>query len=102
MIFETVMHLWPIIRDKAELHSTAKIVLTLYCLCYSRVVQTLVHPSVFLNFDGKESKTPIMEHHRKLSDRDFLDSFENMTMNPAWFTHEAHLRVAYLYIGLYS
>jgi hypothetical protein len=39
-----------------------------------------------------------MEQHRTLSDRAFLDKFVNRTLPPEWFSHEAHLRLAFLHI----
>lgn len=39
-----------------------------------------------------------MEHHRTLSDRAFLEQFANQTLPPEWFSHEAHLRLAFLHI----
>jgi len=39
-----------------------------------------------------------MQNHCKLSDEEFINKFENCLLNPADFTHEAHLRLAWLYI----
>lgn len=44
-----------------------------------------------------------MESHFKqphflLSDHEFIDQFENLQLNPAYFTHLAHIRLAWLYI----
>ena len=35
-----------------------------------------------------------------LSDEQFIQQFENGSLNPSWFTHVAHLRVAFIYINL--
>ncbi len=39
-----------------------------------------------------------MEQHRHLSDRVFLKQFADQMLPPEWFTHEAHLRLAFLHI----
>lgn len=39
-----------------------------------------------------------MEQHYQLSDQDFIRAFQECTIDPSWFTHEAHLRLAYLYV----
>jgi len=39
-----------------------------------------------------------MEPHRTLSDQVFLDRFANQALPPEWFSHEAHLRLAFLHI----
>ncbi|UJH68725.1 hypothetical protein [Allomuricauda sp. SCSIO 65647] len=39
-----------------------------------------------------------MEKHRNLSDIEFSARFANATLRPELFTHEAHLRLAWLYI----
>lgn len=39
-----------------------------------------------------------MEAHFELSDQEFEDQFKNCTLNPAIFTHEAHLRLAWIHI----
>lgn len=36
--------------------------------------------------------------HFLLSDHEFVDQFENLQLNPAYFTHLAHMRLAWLYI----
>lgn len=40
--------------------------------------------------------------HFKYSDTEFLKHFADFTLEPALFTHEAHLRLAWLYINLYG
>lgn len=40
--------------------------------------------------------------HFKYSDAEFLKHFSDFTLQPALFTHEAHLRLAWLYINLYG
>lgn len=37
-------------------------------------------------------------HHSQLSDSEFLEAFENGSLNPKLFNHEAHLRLAWLNI----
>jgi hypothetical protein len=37
-------------------------------------------------------------HHSQLSDSEFVESFENGSLNPRLFNHEAHLRLAWIYI----
>jgi hypothetical protein len=39
-----------------------------------------------------------MENHTSQSDRDFRAAFESCTVAPAEFNHEAHLRLAYVYL----
>ena len=39
-----------------------------------------------------------MQDHFKLSDKEFMTQFENCLLEPTDFTHEAHLRLAWLYI----
>ena len=36
--------------------------------------------------------------HFLLNDHEFVDQFENHQLNPAYFTHLAHMRLAWLYI----
>lgn len=43
-----------------------------------------------------------MENHFKLSDSDFEKTFINCELNPADFTHEAHLRLAWININKYG
>ena len=43
-----------------------------------------------------------MENHSALSDSAFLQQFQQCTLAPALFTHEAHLRLAWLYIRSYG
>ena len=43
-----------------------------------------------------------MEQHYTLSNEDFLAQFENCTLNPEIFSHEAHLRLAWLYLLKYN
>ena len=44
----------------------------------------------------------VREHHFKLSDTEFEISFENGILDPAIFTHEAHLRIAWIFIKKYG
>ena len=39
-----------------------------------------------------------MDLHYSLSDAEFIHDFENCKLDPSWFTHEAHLRIGFLYI----
>ena len=43
-----------------------------------------------------------MENHWKFSDEIFERKFEACTFRPLWFSHEAHLRLAYIYITKYK
>lgn len=38
------------------------------------------------------------QDHFILSDEEFVRQFQSLTLNPAWFTHVAHLRLAWIYI----
>ena len=40
--------------------------------------------------------------HNSLSDQDFEDAFENCTLPPQLFSHEAHLRLAWIKIKKYG
>jgi hypothetical protein len=42
------------------------------------------------------------EKHHLLSDQQFEDKFKNCTLAPIIFTHEAHLRIAYIYVTKYG
>lgn len=37
-------------------------------------------------------------HHSQLNDTEFVESFEKGSLNPKLFDHEAHLRLAWIYI----
>ncbi|WP_067029637.1 hypothetical protein [Allomuricauda sp. CP2A] len=37
-------------------------------------------------------------HHSQFSDSEFVEAFENGNLNPKLFDHEAHLRMAWVYI----
>jgi hypothetical protein len=43
-----------------------------------------------------------MESHFKLSDLEFENQFENCELAPTLFNHEAHLRIAWIYINRYG
>ncbi|MCB0689534.1 MAG: hypothetical protein KDC53_23505 [Saprospiraceae bacterium] len=43
-----------------------------------------------------------MEEHWTLADQNFVEAFKDCTLNPGWFTHEAHLRIGYLYINIFG
>lgn len=36
-----------------------------------------------------------MDNHYQLSDQEFMQQFADQTLIPQWFTHTAHLRLAY-------
>ena len=40
--------------------------------------------------------------HTQLSDTDFIEQFKNGSLNPEIFNHEAHLRLAWLYIDKFG
>lgn len=42
------------------------------------------------------------EKHLRLSDKDFEEQFEHCTLDPKLFTHEAHLRLAWIHITRYG
>ena len=43
-----------------------------------------------------------MENHWELSDPDYETQFANATLNPKLFSHEAHLRLAWIHISKYG
>jgi tryptophan 2,3-dioxygenase len=43
-----------------------------------------------------------VQSHRDLEDPTFLSMFASQQLSPALFDHEAHLRLAYLHVKLYS
>ena len=43
-----------------------------------------------------------MENHNQLTDAEFEKQFESCTLNAEWFTHEAHLRLAWIHIRQYG
>ena len=43
-----------------------------------------------------------MEQHLRLTDAQFEHQFENCTLDPALFSHEAHLRLAWIHIKKYG
>jgi len=43
-----------------------------------------------------------MEQHFNLTDTEFEQQFENCTLNPEIFSHEAHLRLAWIHIRKYG
>ena len=43
-----------------------------------------------------------MEQHFDLSDIEFEQQFENCSLNPGLFSHEAHLRLAWIHITKYG
>lgn len=43
-----------------------------------------------------------MENHLKLTDKEFGSQFANCRLNPEIFSHEAHLRLAWIHIRKYG
>ena len=43
-----------------------------------------------------------MEEHFKLSDSEFENEFSNCDLNPEVFSHEAHIRLAWIHIDKYG
>jgi hypothetical protein len=43
-----------------------------------------------------------MEKHYKLNDTEFENSFKNCELDPILFTHEAHLRLAWIHVTKYG
>ena len=43
-----------------------------------------------------------MERHQRLSDREFEEQFATAKLPPSYFTHEAHLRLAWIHIHQYG
>lgn len=43
-----------------------------------------------------------METHYSLSDQEFEKQFENAILNPKLFSHEAHLRLAWIHVTKYG
>ena len=43
-----------------------------------------------------------MERHWKISDQEFEEQFSTCKFRPLWFTHEAHLRLAWIYVTKYD
>lgn len=43
-----------------------------------------------------------MENHFQLSDHEFVYVFKTQTLNPKIFTHEAHIRLAWIYLNSYT
>lgn len=56
------------------------------------------HPSVSCDGVFYPTRDSFGEKHRQLSDKDFTRLFEEGTLEPDVFTHEAHLRLAWLLI----
>lgn len=44
----------------------------------------------------------VAKHHSQLTDSHFEKAFENLTLDPVLFSHEAHLRLAYIHINKYG
>lgn len=43
-----------------------------------------------------------MVSHNELTNKEFVAQFENCSLNPALFSHEAHIRLAWIYIVKYG
>lgn len=43
-----------------------------------------------------------MSDHTHLSDSEFIIQFKSFTLDPSLFNHEAHLRMAWLYLSIYG
>ncbi|MEL6824148.1 MAG: hypothetical protein AAFP70_20510 [Calditrichota bacterium] len=43
-----------------------------------------------------------MSNHFNLSDAEFIQQFSDLTLNPSLFTHEAHLRLAWIHLKLFG
>ncbi|WP_299123717.1 hypothetical protein [uncultured Tenacibaculum sp.] len=43
-----------------------------------------------------------MISHNELTDKKFILQFENCSLNPSLFSHEAHIRLAWIYIKKYG
>lgn len=43
-----------------------------------------------------------MQSHFELTDQDFSQRFENCTLDPTLFSHEAHLRLAWIHISRFG
>ncbi len=50
----------------------------------------------------KLSKSLQMEKHRELTDIEFEMQFSRCTLDPAIFSHEAHLRLAWIHVNKYG
>jgi len=48
------------------------------------------------------SDNEVLQPHNELSDIEFARQFENLNLNPEWFSHEAHLRLAWVYSYIYD
>ncbi len=44
----------------------------------------------------------INKNHLQISDSEFEKQFETLQLNPSLFSHEAHLRLAYIHINKYG
>jgi len=44
----------------------------------------------------------MLETHYTLSDEEFEAQFADCSMNPEWFTHEAHIRLAWIHVKKYG
>ncbi|NJB69710.1 hypothetical protein GGR42_000172 [Saonia flava] len=43
-----------------------------------------------------------LEKHFQLTDEEFEKQFESCKLEPSFFTHEAHIRLAWIHLGKYS
>ena len=61
-----------------------------------------VEPDLLSLSELKELIHQHKEHHYILSDQEFETQFENVALDPVLFTHEAHLRLAWLHLSNYG
>lgn len=59
-------------------------------------------PDSLFIFRVRKIKTQIMEKHFELTDAEFEQQFADCTLNPEMFSHEAHLRLAWIHITKYG
>lgn len=55
-----------------------------------------------MNNKNSQKLYPPMENHYTLSDSEFEKKFSSCQFDPVHFTHEAHLRLAYIHIDKYG
>ena len=67
-----------------------------------RARQIWVEPDQLPISEIRERKFVNMEQHFILSDEEFEDQFENTSLNSALFSHEAHIRLAWIHIKTYG
>ncbi len=55
-----------------------------------------------VSLDGTLFKIKIMSNHYALTDLEFEQKFERGNFDPEWFSHEAHIRLAWIHINKYG